>query len=67
MNDRIYHVQVEPERTGWARMYDLVRQVDKDRVTDSKEDIDTLLVFVSLPLKAPTSRLTRNRPAYSQQ
>ena len=26
---------------------DLVRQVDKDRVADVKEDIDTLLVFVS--------------------
>ena len=38
----------EPERTGWARMYDLVREYDKNRVVDNKEDIDTLLVFVSL-------------------
>ena len=37
----------EPERTGWARMYDLVREYDKGRVSDNKEDIDTLLVFVS--------------------
>ena len=48
--DRVQRVRIEPERTGWARLYDLVRQVDKDRVADVKEDIDTLLVFVSLPL-----------------
>ena len=45
--DRVQRVRIEPERTGWARLYDLVRQVDKDRVADVKEDIDTLLVFVS--------------------
>ena len=45
--NRSQRVRVEPERTGWARLYDLVRQVDKDRVADVKEDIDTLLVFVS--------------------
>ena len=45
--DKVQRVRIEPERTGWARMYDLVRQVDKDRVADIKEDIDTLLVFVS--------------------
>ena len=38
---------MEPERTGWAKLYDLVRQVDKDRVEDIRDDIDTLLVFVS--------------------
>ena len=27
-------------------MYDLVREYDKNRVVDNKEDIDTLLVFV---------------------
>ena len=46
--DRALRVRIEPERTGWARIYDLVRQVDKDRVADMKDDIDTLLVFVSL-------------------
>ena len=46
--DRPLRVRIEPERTGWARIYDLVRQVDKDRVADIKDDIDTLLVFVSL-------------------
>ena len=41
---------IEPDRIGWARMYDLVREYDKIRVVDNKEDIDTLLVFVSLCL-----------------
>ena len=47
LDHRIHRVHIEPERTGWARLYDLVRQLDKDRVADIKEDIDTLLVFVS--------------------
>ena len=47
-DDKIHRVRIEPERTGWARMYDLVREVDKTRIVDNKEDIDTLLVFVSL-------------------
>ena len=47
-DDKIHRVRIEPERTGWARMYDLVREVDKTRIGDNKEDIDTLLVFVSL-------------------
>ena len=40
-------VRVEAERTGWARLYDLVGEFDKNRISDNKEDIDTLLVFVS--------------------
>ena len=50
MDDKVHRVRIEPERTGWARMYDLVREYDKNRITDNKEDIDTLLVFVSLVL-----------------
>ena len=46
-DDKVHRVRIEPERTGWARMYDLVREYDKSRITDNKEDIDTLLVFVS--------------------
>ena len=46
-DDKIQRVRLEPERTGWARMYDLVREYDKNRIIDNKEDIDTLLVFVS--------------------
>ena len=40
-------------------MYDLVREYDKNRVVDNKEDIDTLLVFVSriLSLGVPNSSL----------
>ena len=40
-------MRIEPERTGSARIYDLVREFDKSRIVDNKEDIDTLLVFVS--------------------
>ena len=45
--DKVQRVRIEPERMGWARIYGLVRQVDKDRVGDIKEDLDTPLVFVS--------------------
>ena len=47
-DDKVHRVRIEPERTGWARIHDLVREVDKTRIGDNKEDIDTLLVFVSL-------------------
>ncbi len=35
--------------TGWAAMGKEVREFDEEKVRNSKEDIDTLLVFVSLP------------------
>lgn len=47
LSNNIQRVKIEPERTGWAKLYDLVRQFDKDRVEDIRDDIDTLLVFVS--------------------
>ena len=67
IDDNIHCVRIEPERTGWARIYDLVRQFDKDRVIDVKEDIDTLLVFVSLSSYLSVSELIYYRPVYSQQ
>ena len=66
-DDNIHRVRIEPERTGWARIYDLVRQFDKDRVIDVKEDIDTLLVFVSLSSYLFVSELIYHRPVCSQQ
>lgn len=45
--NNVQRVLIEYDRTGWAKLYDLVRQFDKDRVEDIRDDIDTLLVFVS--------------------
>ena len=66
-DDRVQRVRVEAERTGWAKLYDLVRDFDKNRIVDNKEDIDTLLVFVSLviPYTPQALRLTGNRLVYS--
>ena len=47
--DKMQRVQIDPERGGWARLWNLTRQFDKDRVEGVKEDIDALLVFVSYP------------------
>lgn len=33
--------------TGWAAMAETVRAYDEEKVKETKEDIDTLLVFVS--------------------
>lgn len=33
--------------SGWAAMARAVREFDEEKVRDCKEDIDTLLVFVS--------------------
>ena len=63
--DKVHRVRIEPERTGWAKLYDLVRQVDKDRVEDIRDDIDTLLVFVSPLFNSRTWKLTLNRPVCS--
>ena len=39
------HAGSEP--TGWARLSDLVFNYDREKVEDVKEDVDSLLVFVS--------------------
>ncbi|KAK7677458.1 hypothetical protein QCA50_019571 [Cerrena zonata] len=46
--DRVHRVRIESDRTGWGRLSDRIRQYDRDRVEDVKEDIDTLLVFAGL-------------------
>ena len=53
--EKVYRVRNEPDRTGWARMCDLVGQFDKERVMNTKEDVDTLLVFVSCALYCPSN------------
>ena len=57
-DDKVQRVRIEPERTGWARMYDLVREYDKNRIMNNKEDIDTLLVFVSLVIVSPNFEIS---------
>lgn len=37
--------------TGWAAMAKTVRDFDEEKIRDCKEDIDTLLVFVSPSLQ----------------
>ncbi|KAK7691028.1 hypothetical protein QCA50_006131 [Cerrena zonata] len=46
--EQVQRVLVEPDRTGWARISDMVHKYDEDRIRDVKEDIDTLLVFAGL-------------------
>ncbi|KAK7677465.1 hypothetical protein QCA50_019578 [Cerrena zonata] len=46
--DKVHRVKIESDRTGWGRISDLLRQYDRARVEDVKEDIDTLLVFAGL-------------------
>ena len=41
---------------GWAAMAKTLRDVDGDKIRDCKEDIDTLLVFVSLLTLEPHLR-----------
>ncbi|KAK7677502.1 hypothetical protein QCA50_019508 [Cerrena zonata] len=46
--DTVQKVQIEPDRKGWARLSDVYHKYDEDRIRDTKEDIDTLLVFAGL-------------------
>lgn len=39
-------VDASPRASGWSAMLNVVRDSDKDKIEDCKEDIDTLLVFV---------------------
>ena len=41
------YVEVLPA-TGWQTMAKTVRDFDEDKIEDTKDDIDTLLVFVCL-------------------
>lgn len=42
------HGSGSPSAVGWAAVEKSVRDVDEQMVNDYKEDIDTLLTFVSL-------------------
>lgn len=56
--------------TGWAAMAKVVRDFDEEKVKDCKEDMDTLLVFVSnriFHFVLFIVRLKLRRPACSQQ
>ena len=44
--ERTRYVEVS-QPTGWQTMSKAVREVDEDKVEDCKDDIDTLLVFLS--------------------
>ena len=46
VQERVRYVEVSPP-SGWQTMARTVREADEDKVKDCKEDIDTLLVFVS--------------------
>ena len=37
-------------KLGWQTMAKTVRETDEEKIRDTKEDIDTLLVFVRLPI-----------------
>ena len=39
------YVEVAP-KSGWQTMAKTVRETDEEKIRDTKEDIDTLLVFV---------------------
>lgn len=41
------HVVLPGQPTGWTAMAQAVRNFDEEKVKDCKEDVDTLLVFVS--------------------
>ena len=50
--ERVRYVEVSPP-SGWQTMAKTVREVDEDKVKACKEDIDTLLVFVSCQSSFP--------------
>ena len=71
VDDKVNRVRHKPKRSGWAKIYDLIWQSDKDRVNDYNEDIDTLMVFVSRRISLASfllcPKLSYNRLGSSRQ
>ncbi|KAK7685562.1 hypothetical protein QCA50_011429 [Cerrena zonata] len=66
-DEKPLRVQIEPERTGWARLSDLIRRYDQRRIHDAKEDIDTLLVFAGLFSAVVTTFIVESYRSLQQQ
>lgn len=52
------HIQIDPapeilygRESGWAAVARSIRDIDEQKIKDYKEDIDTILVFVSIRLR----------------
>lgn len=63
---------VPGQQAGWSAMAKVVRDFDEEKVRDCKEDIDTLLVFVSLLIFSYQFLMSslcvrERRPVYSLQ
>ncbi|KAK7693020.1 hypothetical protein QCA50_002585 [Cerrena zonata] len=67
IEEQVHRVKIEPDRTGWGRISDLLRQYDRDRVEDVKEDIDTLLVFAGLFSAVITAFIIESYKTLQQQ
>ncbi|KAK7693016.1 hypothetical protein QCA50_002581 [Cerrena zonata] len=65
--EKVHRVKIEHDRTGWSRLSDLIRQYDRDRVEDVKEDIDTLLVFAGLFSAVITAFIVESYKTLQQQ
>ncbi|KAK7677462.1 hypothetical protein QCA50_019575 [Cerrena zonata] len=65
--DKVHRVKIESDRTGWGRISDLLRQYDRARVEDVKEDIDTLLVFAGLFSAVITAFIIESYKTLQQQ
>ncbi|KAK7677479.1 hypothetical protein QCA50_019592 [Cerrena zonata] len=65
--DKVHRVKVESDHTGWGRISDLIRQYDRDRVEDVKEDIDTLLVLAGLFSAVVTAFIIESYKTLQQQ
>ncbi|KAK7685871.1 hypothetical protein QCA50_011218 [Cerrena zonata] len=67
IEEKVQRVKIESDRTGWGRLSDLIRQYDRARVEDVKEDIDTLLVFAGLFSSVITAFIIESYKALQQQ
>ncbi|KAK7688639.1 hypothetical protein QCA50_008177 [Cerrena zonata] len=59
--------RTESKQAGWARLSDLIRNYDKERVEDAKEDIDTLLVLAGLFSAVITAFIVESYKTLQQQ
>jgi hypothetical protein len=56
-------VQVAGQPTGWAAMATDIRKYDEDKIKDCRDDIDTLMTFVSGGMSYASNPLVMLEPA----
>ena len=63
--DEVQRVEIVNSGSHWQTIAKSVRSLDEERVKESKEDVDTLLVFVRFRFERPNTLILTMGPVWS--